>query len=208
MTSQIHALFAVPVLHVQRAVDPALIGTVLEDLRGCVRQSNDRSRQLVHTAMLSPARSIALQRLAQVIEPHLVDFGAQLFGQRLVWTIKEMWLNLLDTGGGQRVHNHANSFVSGVIYLTPTHASSNTVFIKSVGGSDWSFSNSHAASEVGPYNAGKWVAPDPEPGDLLLFPSYLLHEVPENQGGLRITLAFNAIPDQLDAWGYRIRFGV
>ena len=42
------------------------------------------------------------------------------------------------------------------------------------------------------------------PGDLVLFPSYLLHEVPLNHGDLRITLAFNAIPSRLDAWGYAI----
>ena len=39
---------------------------------------------------------------------------------------------------------------------------------------------------------------------MILFPSYLLHEVPRNQGDQRITLAFNAIPDRLDSWGYTI----
>jgi hypothetical protein len=41
---------------------------------------------------------------------------------------------------------------------------------------------------------------------LILFPSYLLHEVPVNPGGERVTLAFNAIPDRLDAWGYAVGF--
>ena len=39
---------------------------------------------------------------------------------------------------------------------------------------------------------------------MVLFPSYLLHEVPRNQGAQRITMAFNAIPDRLDSWGYSI----
>ena len=52
----------------------------------------------------------------------------------------------------------------------------------------------------------KWIGPPPGPGDLLLFPSYLLHEVPPNHGGLRVTLAFNAIPHRLDAWGYAVSF--
>jgi ectoine hydroxylase-related dioxygenase (phytanoyl-CoA dioxygenase family) len=50
------------------------------------------------------------------------------------------------------------------------------------------------------------VLPVAEPGDLVLFPSYLYHEVPRNQGDQRITIAFNAIPDSLDCWGYRINF--
>jgi hypothetical protein len=44
------------------------------------------------------------------------------------------------------------------------------------------------------------------PGDLVLFPSYLLHAVPPNQGERRITLSFNAIPGALDSWGYGIKF--
>jgi hypothetical protein len=40
----------------------------------------------------------------------------------------------------------------------------------------------------------------------VLFPSYLYHEVPRNQGEQRITVSFNAIPDSLDCWGYRINF--
>jgi ectoine hydroxylase-related dioxygenase (phytanoyl-CoA dioxygenase family) len=59
---------------------------------------------------------------------------------------------------------------------------------------------------MGPFNAGKYVLPEAEPGDLVLFPSYLYHEVPRNQGEQRITVAFNAIPDSLDCWGYRINF--
>jgi predicted 2-oxoglutarate/Fe(II)-dependent dioxygenase YbiX len=43
-------------------------------------------------------------------------------------------------------------------------------------------------------------------GDLVLFPSYLLHEVPLNQGEQRISISFNAIPDRLDNFGYAIRF--
>jgi len=44
------------------------------------------------------------------------------------------------------------------------------------------------------------------PGDLVLFPSYMMHAVPPNQGGRRITLSFNAIPGGLDSWGYAIKF--
>jgi uncharacterized protein (TIGR02466 family) len=105
------------------------------------------------------------------------------------------------------MHNHANSFVSGVVYLTRTHEGSQTVFMKSPGGSEFMFRNDHARVANGEFNADKWVSPAPEPGDMVLFPSYLMHAVPPNQGERRITLAFNAIPSRLDSWGYAIRFG-
>ena len=48
--------------------------------------------------------------------------------------------------------------------------------------------------------------PAPEPGDIVLLPSYLMHAVPPNPGERRITLAFNAIPSRPDSWGYKICF--
>ena len=144
------------------------------------------------------------------ITPHgrqMAEFGTHLFGQSLSWTIKEMWLNVMQTGGRQAIHTHANSFVSGVLYLSDCHPASNTLFIRSLGGQGYVFANTHAKAAVGPFNAEKWRGPDPAPGDLVMFPSSLLHEVPVNRGGLRVTLAFNAIPDRLDAWGYSISFG-
>ena len=79
--------------------------------------------------------------------------------------------------------------------------------MKSPGGSDFLFRNDHRGTTPGEYNADKWVSPAPRPGDMVLFPSYLLHAVPPNQGERRITLSFNAIPVRLDSWGYTISFG-
>ncbi len=118
-----------------------------------------------------------------------------------------MWVNVLDTGGRQAMHNHANTFASGVVYLTPTHPGSQTVFMKSPGGTDFMFRNDHARMKPSEFNADKWISPAPDPGDMVLFPSYLMHAVPPNQGERRITLSFNAIPSQLESWGYVVRLG-
>jgi uncharacterized protein (TIGR02466 family) len=160
------------------------------------------------TSLISqrPGDSPLFLEAATLITPKLVEFGAALFGERMGWSLKEMWVNVLDTGGYQAMHNHANSFISGVLYLTPTHESAQTVFMKSPGGVDFSFKNDHAGMNPGAYNADKWISPAPQPGDVVLFPSYLMHAVPHNQGGRRVTLAFNAIPARLDSWGYLIRF--
>jgi hypothetical protein len=78
--------------------------------------------------------------------------------------------------------------------------------MKSPGGQGFVFRNDHAGTVTTPYSADKWISPQPQPGDLVLFPSYVLHAVPTNPGPRRITLAMNAIPTHLDSWGYRIGF--
>jgi len=41
------------------------------------------------------------------------EFGSRReVGEKLRWTVKEMWTNMLETGGSQTLHSHANSFVS------------------------------------------------------------------------------------------------
>ncbi len=204
--SEVIGLFPTPFMRVPRALDGALVHALVSHFSGQARQENNASGHLSHTAMLQPGDSPLLVEMAGRVTPHIAEFGALLFGQALGWSIKEMWVNVLDTGGRQAMHNHANSFVSGVLYLTPTHPDSRTVFMKAPGGTDFAFRNDHAGSVTGPYNADKWISPQPEPGDLVLFPSYLMHAVPPNVGDRRITLAFNAIPARLDSWGYTLSF--
>jgi uncharacterized protein (TIGR02466 family) len=199
-------LFPTPFLRAPQAVPRALVDPLAAFFASRAKLDNSSSTNLSHTSLLTPADHPLLADVAARVTPKLVEFGGHLFGERLGWSIKEMWLNVLDTGGRQAMHNHANSFISGVIYLTPTHPDSRTVFMKSPGGVDFSFKNDHAGVATGPYNAEKWISPQPEPGDLVLFPSYLMHAVPPNPGERRITLAFNAIPTRIDSWGYKISF--
>ena len=204
--SEVIGLFPTPLMRVPGALQGSLVSGLVEHFSSKAWLANTSSGNLSHTAMLKPSDSPLLVAAATAITPLLSEFGALLFGERLPWSLKEMWVNLLDTGGRQAMHNHANSFISGVAYLTPTHPDSRTVFMKSPGGTDFSFKNDHAGSVTGPYNAEKWISPPPEPGDIVLFPSYLMHAVPPNPGERRISLAFNAIPTRLDSWGYKIAF--
>lgn len=206
VVDEVFGLFPTPFMRAPRTLPPALVGKLIERFAALATRDNNASTNLSHTEMLRPTDSPLFVDAAGFIAPKLVDFGAQLLGERLQWMLKEMWVNVLDTGGRQATHNHANSFVSGVVYLTPTHPSAQTVFMKSPGGTDFLFKNDHPGIEASAYSADKWVSPAPEPGDLVLFPSYLLHAVPPNQGPRRITLSFNAIPAKLDSWGYVIRF--
>lgn len=203
---EVTGLFPTPFMRATGVLEPTLVEGLVAHLGAIASQANNSSANLSHTAMLRPSDTPLLVQAAERITPLLGEFGALLFGERLPWALKEMWGNVLDTGGRQAMHNHANSFISGVVYLTRCHPESRTVFMKSPGGAEFSFKNDHAGAVTGPYNAEKWVSPPPEPGDVALFPSFLMHAVPPNPGGRRITLAFNAIPSRLESWGYRISF--
>jgi hypothetical protein len=203
---EVVGLFPTPFMRVPAALRPELVSGLVAHFSARAAQENNSSANLAHTAMLRPSDSPLLVDAAQLITPLLGDFGSLLFGERLGWSLKEMWVNVLDTGGRQAMHNHANSFISGVAYLTRTHPEARTVFMRPLGGTDFSFKNDHAGVHTGPYNADKWISMPPEPGDVVLFPSYLLHAVPTNPGERRISLAFNAIPTHLDSWGYKIAF--
>lgn len=206
-TDEVFGLFPTPVLRAPGLLGARLVEGLVQHFSAQARDHNKASGHLSHTAMLRPEDSPLLVEAAVLITPKLVDMGALMFGERLGWSIKEMWVNVLDTGGLQAPHTHANSFISGVVYLTPTHPGSQTVFMKSSGGTEFLFRHEKAGIAATPFSAECWVSPAPAPGDLVLFPSYLMHGVPANEGSRRITLSFNAIPDGLDSWGYAVRFG-
>jgi hypothetical protein len=204
---EITGLFATPFMHAPAALQPDLVTSLVGHFTGMAGVVNRASSDLAHTEMLKPSESPLLVRTVEEITPLLVDFGAAMFGERLGWSVKEMWVNVLERGGRQGLHNHANSFISGVAYLTASHPDARTVFIKPPAGTGFLFNNNHAGVVVGPFNHDQWTGPVPAPGDVVLFPSYLLHMVPPNPGLRRITMAFNAIPARLESWGYAISFG-
>lgn len=204
---EVFGIFPTPILRAPGALPPPLVARLVETFTKLATRDNNSSTNLSHTKMLAPNEHPLLAEAANLLGPKLVDFGFHLFGERLEWMLRGLWINVLDHGGRQAMHNHANSFASGVVYLTPTHPSAQTVFMKSPGGTEFMFRNDHHGMTPGEFSADKWISPPPEPGDLLLFPSYLMHAVPPNQGQRRITLAFNAIPSRLDSWGYVVRLG-
>lgn len=204
---EVLGLFPTPFMRAKQTLESQLVTELVAQVVEHATRNNVSSKSLAHTEMLEPTDDPLLGEVATRVTPKLVDFGVCLFGERLPWSIKEMWANVLDNRGRQAMHNHANSFASGVIYLTPTHPSAQTVFIRSPGGADFVFKNDNPGMTPNEFCADRWVSPPPEPGDMVVFPSYLMHAVPPNQGGRRITLSFNAIPSALKSWDYTIRFG-
>ncbi|MES2830543.1 MAG: putative 2OG-Fe(II) oxygenase [Pseudomonadota bacterium] len=205
-TTQVVGLFATPLMRVQGLINAATVADLIAGLAAADQTGNARANGLVHTPIASSRSSLPYAEIESKILPKIAELGVLIFGQSLPWAIKEMWGNILQPGGHQPLHNHANCFISGVLYLTRCDADNNTVFAKGMGGLDFVFRNASSDVQLGQFNADKWISPDVAPGDVVLFPSYLLHEVPKNSGGLRMSIAFNAVPARLDSWGYGIGF--
>ena len=199
-------LFPTPVLWVPALLMPDQAVALGLHFAKTAALENDKSSLLTHSRLLSPGEDPATDELVGQLGPHLQAFGERMFGEPLRWLVKEIWVNVLQHGGQQAAHNHANCFASGVLYLSECDASARTLFTRPGGGAEFVFRNTHSAAQSNRFNAAKWLAPQPSPGDLIIFPSYLMHEVPRNLGQQRVSLAFNAVPHQLDAWGYTVSF--
>lgn len=206
VTESLVSLFPTPLLICEQVLDADLIKALTDQATLSLLQANSSNDLLSHTQMADPKNDRLFARVVENLTPSLVRLGRLMFGQDLRWNVKEAWLNVLQPGGSQYMHSHANSFASGVIYLTPQHESSRTVFLRSMGGGSFVFKNEGEGVEMNPYNADRWIMPEVAPGDMVLYPSYLIHGVPPNQGPQRMTLAFNATPNQLNSHGYQIRF--
>ncbi len=118
---QIEPLFPIPLLRSPGLLGPALNEAAVAAIRSARIEKNLRSDQLFHTEIANPRDNQLFGEIAALAVPKLVDFGLLLFGEKLRWTVKEMWTNVLETGGSQTLHAHANSFASGILYLTPSH---------------------------------------------------------------------------------------
>ncbi|MEM1232244.1 MAG: putative 2OG-Fe(II) oxygenase [Pseudomonadota bacterium] len=202
--SRLIGLFPTPLLRVDGFADAALQRVLVERALAGRAQGNSGSDELSHTELVDPRTDAVFESLLPALQPHLVRFGALLFAKEQPWYVKELWLNVLETGGSQFLHTHANSFASGILYLQQPADASHTMFRRNSGGGEFIFRNDIPA---GHFSSDTFFLDDVSAGDLVLYPSYLMHGVPPNEGAQRITLAFNAIPDELDSLGYRIRFG-
>lgn len=198
-------IFPIPVMHVKGLIPEPRCRQLLSRLEERDWEKNAHNSRLGHTTIAAHEGEALSNELDAHIQPKLAELGLALFGEVLTWSIKESWMNVLETGGAQAMHAHANSVISGVVYLTASDPSANLVFHRPTGGREFILSNFHEGAELNIYNAPRRQTGPIDAGDVILFPSYLLHSVPENKGGRRVSMAFNAIPNELNAWGYKLK---
>ena len=100
------------------------------------------------------------------------------------------WGNIVDTNHKIHKHFHTNSFISGCFY--PTINPSPIMFTNPID-DKWTFTD---IKDSTPNKHRSWGSFKyfPKAKDMLLFPSWLLHEVIKSNQDGRVTIAFNIIP--------------
>lgn len=103
--------------------------------------------------------------------------------------VTQSWANYTEPGQHHHKHNHANSFLSGVFYVNCEKGTGNICFYKDV--YEQIFITSKKPTPINCDAAGVEVMS----GDLLIFPSRLMHMVPSVVSeSTRVSIAFNSFP--------------
>ena len=132
-------------------------------------------------------RSKSFARLEKIIHTHAASFA-----KSLQWNLQggkpicdSMWVNVLQQGGSHTSHLHTNAVLSGTYYVTAPEGSSPIVF------EDPRHARMMAAP---PRKAGIYESRTPQAGTLMLWESWLRHEVPMNRAEAdRISVSFNCV---------------
>ena len=136
-------------------------------------------------------RSPFFEELKNLLDLHVKIFVEELDfdleGRNL--KLEDLWINILSEGGNHSAHIHPNSVVSGTTYISIPSGSSAIKF------EDPRHSMMMAApSRI--KDAKEYLKPfiyvNPSVGDVLLWESWLRHEVPANNSSEeRISISFN-----------------
>lgn len=134
--------------------------------------------------------------LEQALQAAVDDFSTRIMGFTDRPEICISWLNESRRGESTHQHQHPNSMISGCWYWDVV-GTSEIHFHKQPTGSlgTWVIKLDERPTQWNSENTSITVTE----GDLLLWPSYLQHSVPEHPGpGTRRSLAFNTMPR---SWG-------
>lgn len=142
-----------------------------------------------------------LQDLKNKIQAHIDYFMYEVLDCKDTQTfeIQNSWINRHSSGDFAGTHNHSNSLISGVYYISVQDRSGAIQFEKNKSYFnlwpdliDIEFNNDLDKTNV--FNAQAWAI-TPMDGDIVLFPSHLYHSVYENESNQkRYSLAFNVFP--------------
>jgi uncharacterized protein (TIGR02466 family) len=125
------------------------------------------------------------------IDTHVAAFARDLhfeLGARRL-KLDSIWINILKPGGVHTAHIHPHSIISGTYYVSVPKGSS---ALKLEDPRLGLMMAAPAKKAKAPREAQSFVYLDPAPGTLILFESWLRHEVPPNQARQdRISISFN-----------------
>lgn len=168
---------------------------MMEDEDEAGRAWSKRNHYRGYTSYSSPGelwhRATAFAELKKKLDRNAAafveDLGLDLGGRRL--KMDSFWVNVLKPGGGHSGHIHPHSVLSGTYYVAMPKGAQGIRF------EDPRLALMMAAPmrlPEAPEDQRAFVAIEPQPGDLLLWESWLRHEVPpSNAKADRISISFN-----------------
>jgi uncharacterized protein (TIGR02466 family) len=155
-------------------------GRVVSNLGGW--QSNDLDLRTSELSTLFGLIAISLNNVHKELQ--LKDSKMQV--------ISNIWANINDRGSFNVPHLHAFSCFSGVYYVKGNEKSGSLKFKNPNLPLEYAIHNNDIETPNG-FNSGSWKI-IPEPGKLVIFPSWLLHYVEPSQSDEdRISISFNSI---------------
>src|SRR5438270_7287064 len=137
-----------------------------------------------------PRRDPAFARLAKLLTRHAAQFADECaFDLPRKPKLDSLWVNLLKSGGQHSGHIHPHSIISGTFYVEAPAASGAIRF------EDPRLPLMMAApprAKDAPQELQSFVSVQPRPGLLLMWESWLPHEVLPGAGrGERLSISFN-----------------
>lgn len=193
-------LFATPVYEGQLD-DPALVAALEHSVRALAaddaagrrwaREHGYRGYTSYASLNDLPVRDPAFAELKRRLDKHVPRFAQacafDLGGRRL--KLDSLWVNLLRPGGGHTAHLHPHSVISGTVYIAVPEGAGGLKL------EDPRLPMMMAAPPRrpdAPESVRTFVELRPEPGTVLLWESWLRHEVPAAAAkGERISVSFN-----------------
>lgn len=136
-----------------------------------------------------PLRAPVFADLQKHLDKHVKAFAKALQFESAKLALDSMWINVMEKGGVHTAHIHPHSVISGTYYVAIPKGASAIKF------EDPRLAMMMAAPTKKP-NAARdnrpFVAVEPLPGTLLLWESWLRHEVVQNTArDQRISVSFN-----------------
>ena len=138
-----------------------------------------------------PDRDPSFAALIEILDRHVAAFARSvdfdLGGKKL--TLSSIWINILEPGGFHGSHLHPHSVVSGTLYLAFPKGASAIKFEDPRLGQMMAAPPRKAKAKAGNQT---FVSAEPKVGTVLLWESWLRHEVPLNSAdSQRVSISFN-----------------
>lgn len=202
--STLHSLFPVPALTLRGLLDADEVKNLVGALNDLEWAVNSQDERLQHAQLSLKQNGIGAELERRLLAP-VRALGECLMPGAKGWQVVDVWANRMGAGASQHVHRHGNSCLSGVLYLSDV-CDGSTTRIHHPGGAYAPFLDCDRAQDgSNPFQAQTWQERGLSAGDALLFPSFLPHAASNAGSETRITVAFNAIPQELWCGSYGLQ---